>query len=171
MKKLTAVFALTLFLAACHHSKTSTMCYDDTCAAETGEIVYIVTNNTPVLFAFDSTEINAHFNSQLDQIAQMALQNDSTEVLIKGYTDDVGGNSYNFALSARRANAVANALARNIFTGRSGCSRYNRVTIRACSMDTQRGSEKRRSFSCCIRLEGACPAPCSLIDLHPPLCL
>ncbi len=110
MKKLTAVFALTLFLAACHHSKTSTMCYDDTCAAETGEIVYIVTNNTPVLFAFDSTEINAHFNSQLDQIAQMALQNDSTEVLIKGYTDDVGGNSYNFALSARRANAVANAL-------------------------------------------------------------
>ena len=69
------------------------------------------------------------------------------------------------------SNAVANALARNIFTGRSGCSRYTRVTIRACSMDTQRGSEKRRSFSCCIRLEGACPAPCSLIDLHPPLCL
>ncbi len=110
MKKVTVLFAFTLFLAACHHSKTASMCYDETCADETAEVVYIVTDNAPVLFQFNSSKINADYNAQLDQIAQMALQNDSTEVLIKGYTDNVGGNSYNFALSARRSNAVADAL-------------------------------------------------------------
>lgn len=62
------------------------------------------------LFAFDSAELQAP-QPKLDEIAR-ALAADSTvnDVVITGYTDRLGSNSYNQALSERRANAVKSYL-------------------------------------------------------------
>lgn len=62
------------------------------------------------LFAFDSAELRAP-QPKLDEIAR-ALTADSTvnDVVITGYTDRLGSNRYNQALSERRANAVKNYL-------------------------------------------------------------
>lgn len=62
------------------------------------------------LFAFDSAELRAP-QPKLDEIASALAANSSVnDVVITGYTDRLGSNSYNQALSERRANAVKNYL-------------------------------------------------------------
>jgi OOP family OmpA-OmpF porin len=62
------------------------------------------------LFAFDSAELRAP-QPKLDEIASALAANTTVnDVVITGYTDRLGSNSYNQALSERRANAVKNYL-------------------------------------------------------------
>ncbi|MBT9476973.1 OmpA family protein [Polaromonas sp.] len=62
------------------------------------------------LFAFDSAELRAP-QPKLDEIASALAANSTVnDVVITGYTDRLGSNSYNQALSERRANAVKNYL-------------------------------------------------------------
>jgi outer membrane protein OmpA-like peptidoglycan-associated protein len=68
-----------------------------------------------VLFAFDKATLTARARQEIRRIAGV-LQSSSdqeaearakvTRVTIAGYTDDVGSDSYNLALSSRRAAAV-----------------------------------------------------------------
>lgn len=62
------------------------------------------------LFAFDSAELQKS-QPKLDEIANV-LMNDSTidDVLIVGYTDRIGSETYNQKLSERRAQAIKNYL-------------------------------------------------------------
>jgi len=62
------------------------------------------------LFAFDSAELRAP-QPKLDEIASALVANSEiNDVVITGYTDRLGSNSYNQALSERRANAVKSYL-------------------------------------------------------------
>lgn len=62
------------------------------------------------LFAFDSAELRAP-QPKLDEIASALAANSTVnDVVITGYTDRLGSNRYNQALSERRANAVKNYL-------------------------------------------------------------
>jgi OOP family OmpA-OmpF porin len=62
------------------------------------------------LFAFDSAELRAP-QPKLDEIASALVANTTVnDVVITGYTDRLGSNSYNQALSERRANTVKNYL-------------------------------------------------------------
>ncbi|HST84688.1 MAG TPA: OmpA family protein [Kineosporiaceae bacterium] len=67
-----------------------------------------------VLFAFNKATLTSRARQEIARIAR-ALKSSSdqdvdtakvTRVMVTGYTDDVGGNSYNLALSTRRAGAV-----------------------------------------------------------------
>jgi outer membrane protein OmpA-like peptidoglycan-associated protein len=67
---------------------------------------------TPVVirFAFAKADMVGDWRSAIDAIAESVRPNDL--LLIKGYTDDVGGAAYNDRLAWRRAEAVADALMR-----------------------------------------------------------
>ncbi|MCO6411615.1 MAG: OmpA family protein [Thiogranum sp.] len=64
------------------------------------------------LFAFDSAELTADGRARLDEVAgaldRKAIQN--TQIEVTGYTDRIGPDRYNQALSERRAQAVRDYL-------------------------------------------------------------
>lgn len=64
-------------------------------------------------FDFDKSEIKPDSQPQIEQIAKLMQDHPGMRLRIAGYTDNVGGDDYNLALSARRADAIAAALARN----------------------------------------------------------
>ena len=63
-----------------------------------------------VLFAFDKAELSAQAAPRLDKLAGFLMQFPERHMLIEGYTDSVGNESYNLGLSERRAQAVRDAL-------------------------------------------------------------
>lgn len=69
-----------------------------------------VTFDSGILFAFDSSELQSSARENLGDLSQSLTQYPNTEVLIVGHTDSTGSDSYNMALSERRADSAANYL-------------------------------------------------------------
>lgn len=63
-----------------------------------------------VLFAFNRADLSAQAAPRLYKLANFLQQFPDRKLLIEGYTDSVGGDSYNQDLSERRAQAVRDAL-------------------------------------------------------------
>ncbi|MEP7237607.1 MAG: OmpA family protein [Ferruginibacter sp.] len=63
-----------------------------------------------VYFDFDKSDITANSKLALDKLVQIFKEYPETNLLVEGHTDDKGGDSYNLALSERRAMAVGNYL-------------------------------------------------------------
>jgi outer membrane protein OmpA-like peptidoglycan-associated protein len=63
-----------------------------------------------VYFDFDKSEITSNSKLALDKLIQIFKEYPETNLLVEGHTDDKGGDSYNLALSERRAMAVGNYL-------------------------------------------------------------
>ena len=63
-----------------------------------------------VYFEFDKSDITANSKRALDKLVQIFNEYPETNILVEGHTDDKGTNSYNLALSERRAVAVGNYL-------------------------------------------------------------
>jgi outer membrane protein OmpA-like peptidoglycan-associated protein len=71
-----------------------------------------VTFNSGVLFGFDKSDLTATAQQNIKQLAQILNkeQYNDTYVRVEGHTDTTGTDAYNYALSERRATAVANYL-------------------------------------------------------------
>ena len=68
-----------------------------------------------IKFLPNSTELYESFDKELDELAEYLQQNERLEVLLKSYTDDNGTETYNIAISKKRANFIRSALVkRNI---------------------------------------------------------
>ena len=63
-----------------------------------------------VNFAFDSSNLTSAAKTNLDKLAKVLKNNPDTNINIYGHTDSKGSDSYNLALSERRANAVKSYL-------------------------------------------------------------
>ena len=70
-----------------------------------------VTFDSGLLFDFDSDVIKGAAKSNLDQLATSLNEHKDSNLLIAGHTDNVGKESYNQALSERRAAAASRYLA------------------------------------------------------------
>lgn len=66
-----------------------------------------------VYFDFDRSDITANSKLALDKLVQIFKEYPETNLLVEGHTDDKGADSYNLALSERRAMAVGNYLKSN----------------------------------------------------------
>ncbi|MAL98419.1 peptidoglycan-associated lipoprotein Pal [Hydrocarboniclastica marina] len=66
-----------------------------------------------IYFDFDSAEIRAESRDVLMAHARYLANNSSTDVVLKGHTDERGTTEYNLALGERRAQAVERYLAVN----------------------------------------------------------
>jgi outer membrane protein OmpA-like peptidoglycan-associated protein len=69
-----------------------------------------VTFASGLLFGFDSAVIESAARTNLNELARSLNQYDQSNLMIVGYTDDVGTASYNNALSERRASSAASYL-------------------------------------------------------------
>ena len=71
---------------------------------------YHLTLPAPVLFSFDSEVVSTNARDTLTRIGRELRELGIDRTLVRGHTDNVGGNDYNLALSKRRADAVAKVL-------------------------------------------------------------
>jgi outer membrane protein OmpA-like peptidoglycan-associated protein len=69
-----------------------------------------IARNYLVFFDFDKSNITPEANKIISQAADNAKSNKATSIALTGYTDSVGTEKYNLALSIRRGNAVKAAL-------------------------------------------------------------
>ncbi len=66
--------------------------------------------SSDVLFDFDRSNIKPEFEAELNEIAQLLVENSNERALVWGFTDSVGTEEYNQGLSERRAQSVADYL-------------------------------------------------------------
>ena len=75
---------------------------------ENGQIQLVMPSN--ITFDFDSAVFKTGFNHTLDSVAKVLKEYNKTNVIVAGYTDNVGKADYNNQLSLKRAQAVADYL-------------------------------------------------------------
>ena len=105
-----------------------------------------ITLNMPgnITFAFDSSNLQPQFLPVLDNVAGTLTEYNQTIVEVAGHTDSVGTDSYNQALSERRANSVAGYL------GSRGVMQQRMIVVGAgetrpvASNDTDSGRAQNR---------------------------
>jgi outer membrane protein OmpA-like peptidoglycan-associated protein len=74
-------------------------------------VILVMPSN--VTFSTDSAQVKPDFEQVLGSVAVVLTEFDKTILEVTGHTDSTGSDSYNLALSERRANGVANSLQRN----------------------------------------------------------
>ena len=72
--------------------------------------VITLSDQGPVLFAFDSAELSTEARNQLAPLMAKLSNADVASINIVGYTDSQGSDAYNQKLSEQRANSVATYL-------------------------------------------------------------
>lgn len=109
-----------------------------------GEGITIVFNSG-LMYDFDSAEIRSEAASNLNNLAASLRKYPNTQLLIVGHTDDSGSDSYNQALSQRRADAALSYLGRqNIPASRIAASgRGESEPIATNETETGRQSNRR----------------------------
>lgn len=72
----------------------------------TGVAAADTTTTSDVRFAFDSAALSASAEKSLESVANKALSNTGTRIVLDGHADPIGSAPYNVGLSLRRAEAV-----------------------------------------------------------------
>lgn len=63
-----------------------------------------------IQFAFDKSDIEQQYETDLDFVSRLLLENPEVSLTLSGHTDAVGSNEYNDKLADERADAVRDAL-------------------------------------------------------------
>jgi OmpA-OmpF porin, OOP family len=80
---------------------------------ETALLPQTVHYSTDAFFDFDESTLRPEGRAALDELVTELGEVKYGSIRVIGYTDRLGGDQYNMALSERRANAVKNYLARH----------------------------------------------------------
>lgn len=75
-----------------------------------GEGIKVVLNENAIRFEFDKADLTAAAKTNLDKIATTFSTYNETNIVVYGYTDSKGSESYNLKLSERRAQSVVDYL-------------------------------------------------------------
>ncbi|MDJ1482044.1 OmpA family protein [Cytophagaceae bacterium YF14B1] len=103
-----------------------------------------ITFNSGILFAFNSDELSDESKKNIQKMADVLKKYKDTNILIDGYTDNVGSDDYNLKLSEKRAKAVSKYLkSLNVDTDRLGTRGFGE-TEPVASNDTDNGRQQNR---------------------------
>ncbi len=107
-----------------------------------------------VLFEFNKTELKPGAMHDLYPLVTFLKENPARSVLIEGYTDSIGPDSYNLELSQRRAEAVRSFLVRNgIDPARITARGYGKA-YPVTSNETEAGRQQNRRVEVVVLREG-----------------
>jgi OmpA family len=119
-----------------------------------------------VLFAFDRSDLDAEANATIDQAVADYRQTGAASLAVEGHTDTSGSDSYNQALSERRAEAVRHALvARGV---PAGDIRTNAVGENDPAVPTGDGVRLEANRRVTIALGEPAPAPVAAAPAPQP---
>ncbi len=98
-----------------------------------------------VKFGFDESDVEIEFDAELAAVGEVLQKNPNSYVVLSGYTDNVGTDEYNLALSHKRVDAVANYLSKKfkIDSSRISTFWYGSAAPIATN-DTEAGRMKNR---------------------------
>ncbi len=97
-----------------------------------------------VLFDFDQATLRSGAQQNLARLVRFLEENPDREVLVEGHTDSVGSDSYNLALSERRADAVLSFLMHNGISRQRMLSRGYGKSYPVVSNETPEGRQRNR---------------------------
>lgn len=101
-----------------------------------------------VFFESDSSELTATAQSTLDKQSAWLTRYPNVSFLIEGHADERGTREYNFALGARRAEAVKNYLsAKGVAVGRFRTTSFGKERPVAVCDDISCWSQNRRAVT------------------------
>lgn len=104
-----------------------------------------LTLNDNVSFDFNSAQVKPSFYVSLDKLAGVLAQHNQSRVTVVGHTDSVGSDSYNKALSERRASAVSSYLkSKGVSASRLGIQGMGESQPRATNATDAGRSQNRR---------------------------
>jgi OmpA-OmpF porin, OOP family len=103
-------------------------------------------HNFIVFFDFDKSTLTAAGRKVVDAAAALAQQNVPMHIQVNGYTDTVGTQQYNLALSRRRADTVRSALERDgVGANRIAVMGYGKENLRVATPDGVKEPQNRRA--------------------------
>ena len=98
-----------------------------------------------IKFGFDNADITVEFGSELDTVGEILRSNPLSYVVLAGYTDNIGTEEYNLALSHKRVDAVARYLSDKFEIDPSRISTFwYGSAAPVASNDTAAGRQKNR---------------------------
>lgn len=97
-----------------------------------------------VLFDFDKATLRSGAQQNLARLVRFLEENPDREVLVEGHTDSVGSDSYNLALSERRADAVLSFLVQNGISRQRMLGRGYGKSYPVVSNETDEGRQRNR---------------------------
>jgi len=97
-----------------------------------------------VLFEFDQANLKAGSARSLTSVAQFLREESQRQITIEGYTDNVGSDAYNLALSQRRADSVRDFLVRNGISADRITARGLGEAYPVASNETEAGRQQNR---------------------------
>ncbi|TGX52682.1 OmpA family protein [Sphingomonas gei] len=98
-----------------------------------------------VTFATNESSIQPQFRATLDQVADVLRQYNQTYIDVYGHTDSTGSDSYNLALSERRATSVADYLSgRGVQSARLGTRGFGETQPVASNASEEGKAANRR---------------------------
>ena len=144
-----AVVALGLALGGCAKNGTDDVLNGAAPGAGPGSIQEFASSvGDRVFFDSDSTELNAADQATLDKQAAWLNQYSRYTFTVEGHADERGTREYNFALSARRAEATKNYLiAKGVAAARMKTISYGKERPVAVCNDISCWSQNRRAVT------------------------
>lgn len=108
-----------------------------------------VTFNSGVLFGFDKSDLTAQAKENIHSLAEVLNKYPDTYVRVEGHTDTTGTDAYNYALSERRATAVATYLkTQNVAANRVQTFWYgSKQPVVPNTTDANRAKNRRVEFA------------------------
>lgn len=107
-----------------------------------------------VLFEYDKADLKPGAMQNLYKLVTFLKENPDRNLIIEGYTDSTGSDSYNFDLSQRRAQAVESFLVQNGVDPVRITARGYGEAYPVASNDTQAGRQENRRVEIVILREG-----------------
>ncbi len=97
-----------------------------------------------VLFEFDKANLKPGSARSLTSVAEFLKENPGRKITIEGYTDNLGSDAYNLALSQRRAESVRDFLVQNGVSAGRITARGLGEEYPVASNETQAGRQQNR---------------------------
>jgi len=97
-----------------------------------------------VYFDSNSARLKSRYYSIINSIVDMMKENDASNLIIEGHTDNTAAESYNMNLSQRRAKVVKNYVVKKGISARRITSNYYGESRPTASNSTERGKQLNR---------------------------